>query len=451
MAPDDRFATAELEGGPVVLTEEVPGVRSVSVGVWVRCGSVYESPEQMGVSHLLEHMVFKGTARRSAREIALVLERLGGSLDAYTTREYTGYQARVLDEHLDIALDVLTDLVLEPVLRDTDLELEREVVLEEISTVEDTPDDLVFDLHAAALFGTHPYGFSILGTRETVAAVTPEGLRAAHGRWYRRPGLIVAAAGNVRHDAVVERVARLLERAGPGREEVEVPAPVMEPPREVRVERATSQTHLVFGTATFGHGDPRRYALGLLSSAFGGGMSSRLFQRVREELGLAYSVYSFQSLYRLGGVSGVYVGTRPEWADRATSVVREEMARLARDGLTAEELEDAKGQVKGQLVLSLESSSARLQRLASAALYGEPIRTLQQLLARIDAVSLDDVAELAALYFDPDQQVVVRLGPGAARRSPPRGRVRRARRDTAGDREEREPDGAAARRRDGAG
>lgn len=408
----ERFNRAELENGLVVLTEEMPSVRSASVGVWVRAGSIHESRTEMGVSHLLEHMVFKGTERRSAREIALVLERLGGSLDAYTTREHTSYQARTLDEHQDTALDVLADLVLRPLLRPEDLELEREVVLEEISTVEDTPDDLVFELHAQALWGDHPYGYSILGTRETVSGLTAEDLRRVHERAYRAPNLVVAAAGNVRHEWVVERVAELFAGAANGVEARPVPPARMGEPREVRFDRGTAQTHLVFGTETFGQGDPRRYALVLLSTAVGGGMSSRLFQRVREELGLAYTVYSFQSFYADAGVCGVYVGTRHEWADRAAGVIREELSRVAREGLSAQELEDAKGQVKGQIVLSMESSTARLHRLAGIALYGEPFLTVDELMARVDAVTLDEVAELSAQYFDPERQVVVRLGPG---------------------------------------
>jgi predicted Zn-dependent peptidase len=203
----DQYARTELPGGLVVLTEAMPGIRSASLGVWARAGSVFESPEEMGVSHLLEHMVFKGTRRRSARDLALVLERLGGSLDAYTTREHTSYQARVLDADTDIALDVLADLVLHPVLREEDLELEREVVLEEISTVEDTPDDLVFDLHASLMWGEHPYGFSILGTRETVTGITVDHLRQVHRDRYTPRGLVVAAAGNIEHDRFVERVS----------------------------------------------------------------------------------------------------------------------------------------------------------------------------------------------------------------------------------------------------
>lgn len=407
----DRFARADLGGGLVVLTEEMPGVRSAAVGVWVRAGSVYESRSEMGVSHLLEHMVFKGTRKRSAHEIALSLERLGGSLDAYTTREHTSFQTRTLDEHLDAALDVLADLVLHPLLREEDLELEREVVLEEISTVEDTPDDLVFDLHAEALWGDHPYGFSILGTRESVGSLGAADLKRLHERAYCRPNILVAAAGHIRHEEVVARVGELFGSAPAGERTQRPAAPAGVDGREERIERATSQTHVVFGARTFGHGDPRRYALVLLSSAFGGGMSSRLFQRVREELGLAYAVYSFQSFYSDSGQVGVYVGTRPEWADRAVDVVRGELSRVAREGLTARELEDAKGQVKGQLMLSLESSGSRLHRLAGFALYDEPFLTLDELIARVEAVTLDQVAEVAAEYLAPERQVVVRLGP----------------------------------------
>ncbi|HEX6064911.1 MAG TPA: pitrilysin family protein [Longimicrobiales bacterium] len=402
---------SELDGGLLVLTEELPALRSASIGVWVRTGSIREQPAEMGVSHLLEHMVFKGTGRRNARDIALVLERLGGSLDAYTTREHTCYSARVLDEHLDTALDVLADLVMHPLLRAEDLELEREVVLEEISTVEDTPDDLIFDLHATALWGDHPYGYSILGTRETVGALRQDDLRRVHAREYRRPNMVIAAVGHIKHDVIVDHVARLFDATPNGARASEFREPTPMVAHEQRLNRASAQTHIVFGTRTFGHGDPRRYALVLLSNAFGGGMSSRLFQKVREELGLAYAVYSFQSFYKLAGVSGVYVGTRPEWADRAAEVIQAEMRELCRAGLTADELADMKSQVKGQLVLSLEGSGSRLQRLAGTALYDEPYLSLEELMQRVEAVTHDDILALADEYFDPDKQVVLRLGP----------------------------------------
>lgn len=407
----DTLARAELDGGLLVLTEQLPALRSASIGVWVRTGSIREQPAEMGVSHLLEHMVFKGTGRRNARDIALVLERLGGSLDAYTTREHTCFSARVLDEHLDTAIDVLADLVLNPLLRAEDLDLEREVVLEEISTVEDTPDDLIFDLHATALWGDHPYGYSILGTRDTVGALKDADLRRVHAREYRRPNMVIAAVGNIKHEFVVDRIAQLFAAAPNGAAATDQRDPVAMQPHEQRLNRTSAQTHIVFGTRTFGHGDPRRYALVLLSNAFGGGMSSRLFQKVREEMGLAYAVYSFQSFYKLAGVSGVYVGTRPEWAERASDVIKAELRALCKGGLTDEELADMKSQVKGQLVLSMEGSGSRLHRLAGTALYDEPYLSIDELMQRVDAVTHEDINALAAEYFDPEKQVVLRLGP----------------------------------------
>lgn len=405
------FSRAQVGAGFEVLTEEMPGVRSAAVGIWIKTGSIHEQPEQMGVSHLLEHMVFKGTPTRSARELALVLERVGGSLDAYTTREHTCYQARVLDEHLDLAIEVLADLVLNPILRAEDLALEREVVLEEIATVEDEPDDLIFDLHSELLWSGHPYGYSILGSRESVAALTDMDLRSLHTRAYRQPNMLIAAAGNVN----AGQVQRLAEQwfggapSGGPLEPVAQPTPCTS--SFTHMERSSAQTHLVFGTHTFGHGDPRRYAMVMLSNAFGGGMSSRLFQRVREELGLAYAITTFQSFHAHAGTTGVYIGTRHSRADEAIEVIRDEYTKLMRDGLTAEELDDIKGQVKGQIVLSLESSGSRLHRLAGTALYNEEYLEIDELLRRVDAVKLEDTAALAAEYFDPDRQVVVRLGP----------------------------------------
>ncbi len=407
------FARTTLPDGPTVLSERVPGVRSVSTGVWVRAGAAHEDRRRLGVSHLLEHMVFKGSDRRSARDFALELESRGGSLDAYTAREHTAYTARVLDTDLDVALDVLSDLVLHPLLREEDLELEREVVLEEIAQVEDTPDDLVFELHGERLWSDHPYGLPILGNRETVASLTTGDLRALHRGAYRPANMVIAAAGNVDHDVFVETVAGLFPGSGAGeraaaRELADPPAPT---PHAHHVPRPTAQAHIVTGCATPGHADPLRYAMVLVSNAFGGGMSSRLFQRIREELGLSYAVYAFQSFYRRAGVAGAYLGTRPEWAGRAIDALREEYRRLAADGLTPEELEDGRTQLKGSLLLSLESTSARLQRLASAELNDEPWLAADELAAKIDGVTRDDAAHAAAVAFDPDRQVLLQLGP----------------------------------------
>jgi predicted Zn-dependent peptidase len=402
-----------LDGGIEVLTEKIPGVRSAAVGVWVRHGSVHESGEDSGVSHMLEHVVFKGTERRTAVEIAIALEGIGGSLDAYTSREHTSYQARVLDEHVPEALDVLSDLVIRPRLEEEDVRLEREVVLEEIAQVEDTPDDLVFELHCERLWNGHPYGQSILGTQESVAQFSAERLRGLHEEAYTRPNLVVAGAGNLEHEDFVDRVTELFDDMTPGaRTRRADPTPSTRSGVELR-SRDSAQTHIVFGTDVPGHSHPDRYALILLSSALGLGMSSRLFQKVREELGLCYAVYTYQSFYRASGVSGVYLGTRPGSADEAASAVRRELARVAVEGLPEAELDQTKRQVKGQVMISLESTGARLHRLASFALHDEPFVGLTGLLERVEAVTPEDIGRVAAAYFQPDRQLELRLGPVA--------------------------------------
>lgn len=409
----DRMLETRLDNGLLVRSERIPGVRSAAVGVWVRQGAAHESPDRTGLSHLLEHMVFKGTERRSALEIAEALEALGGSLDAYTSREHTSYQARVLDEHLPVALDVLSDLVLAPRLEAEDLRLEREVILEEIAQVEDTPDDLVFELHSDRLWKGHPYGTPILGTKESVSTMPLELLHGLHEERYVARNMIVGAAGSVDHDDFVRRVAEHFGSAPEGVEAERVPGPGPTGTGFEAVARDTAQTHVVFGAGAPGHADPDRYGLILLSSALGGGMSSRLFQRVREELGLCYSIFTFQSFYDAAGMVGVYVGTRPGSAHEAADAVRHELGRVAADGLTEVELDRIKQQVKGQVMLSLESTGARLHRLASSALHDEPFVGLDELLGKIDAVRPDDVGRLAARYFDPERHLELRLGPAA--------------------------------------
>jgi predicted Zn-dependent peptidase len=390
----------------------MPGVRSVAFGAWVRAASAHEPAERMGVSHLLEHMVFKGTERRTAKQIALELEALGGSLDAYTSREHTVYQARVLDEHLPQAADVIADIVFRPLLRSSDLSLERKVVLEEISMVEDTPDDLVFELHNETLWGAHPYGHSILGTRETVSHLGVRALKELHGRAYHPPQLVVAVAGNVEHGKLLE----VLQQTGwadvpRGREDL-IPTPdgAPEAPRIRHVHREGPQTHTVLGSSAVPYADPKRFALVIVSMLLGGGMSSRLFQRVREELGLAYSVYTFQQFYANTGVHGVYVATAPDTARAAYEVIREELDQLSRNGLPDAEIAMGKSQLKGQVTLSLESVGARMYRAAAVELYGEPFRSLDETLALIDAVTPDDIASIARQYFAPEQQTVLSLG-----------------------------------------
>jgi predicted Zn-dependent peptidase len=409
----DVFQTT-APNGLTVLSERVASVRSVAVGIWVRTASVHEPRQQMGVSHLLEHMVFKGTQRRSAREIALELESRGGALDAYTSRDTTAYQARVLDADLPRALDVLTDLVRRPSLREGDLDLERNVILEEINTVQDTPDDLVFDLTAEALWPEHPYGYSILGTRESVTGLATRDLRALHDQAYVPGNAVIAAAGNLEHTALLELVAAQgWFDATNGTGQAPTP-PVMTTAvhgRDVRHPKDTVQTHIVFATDSVPFADARKHALMVLSNMFGGGMSSRLFQRVREELGLAYTVYAYGHYYGGAGVQGVYVGTQPKTAGRAAETIRQEFSRLAQEGLSGDELAQAKQQTQGQLMLMLESPTARMYRLAGFAVHGAPYRSLDETLADIAALSPARAAEVAAEFFSPDRQTMVWLGP----------------------------------------
>jgi predicted Zn-dependent peptidase len=411
---DREISRTTAPNGVTVLTERVRTVRSVAVGVWVRTASAHEPRQKMGVSHLLEHMVFKGTERRTAQEIALSLESRGGSLDAYTSRDSTAYHARVLDSDLARALDVITDMVRRPTLRDADLSLERQVVLEEISTVEDTPDDEVFDLAYETLWPSHPYGFQILGTKETVSALSADDLKHLHRRAYFPGNCIIAAAGNLTHEGVLAEVERQGWFDGDGTPPGQlVPPPVPPAVRSVTraTEKDTAQTHIVFATDTMPYADRRKYSMLVLSNVFGGGMSSRLFQRVREELGLAYAIYSFTSFYRAIGMAGVYVGTQPARAEKAAEAIRDEYARLAREGLRGDALEDAKQQTLGQLMLSLESPTSRMYRLAGSAVYNEPYRSLDDVLQTVEALTADEVSELAAEFFAPERQTVVSLGP----------------------------------------
>lgn len=409
---DERLIRYAAPNGLRVLAEQLPGVRSMALGIWVRSGSAHEPVEQTGIAHLLEHLVFKGTEHRSAKAIAQELESRGGSLDAYTSRDHTNFQAHILDTDLPVAIDVLSDLVRRPRLEQADLELERNVVLEEINGVTDTPDDLVFELHNDALWQGHPYGRSILGSRESVLGLDASHLRAFHQACYHPANCVIAAAGSIDPEQLLE----LLEADGwfapdDRRPRPEIPGGTSRRGLREVVARDTQQCHIVFGTDTIPANDPRRYAFGLVATVFGGGMSSRLFQRIREERGLAYAIFSYQHFYQAAGTSGVYVGTQPETADEATEAILAEYARLAAEGLPDDELAVAKQQLKGQVVLSLESPSSRMYRLASGELTRDRYRRIDEVLAEIDAVDSEAVREITAEYFAPERQSILRLGP----------------------------------------
>lgn len=399
-----------LASGVEIWTERMESVRSAAVGFWFRSGSAHEPESMSGSAHLLEHMVFKGTARRTSRQIASEIEDLGGSLDAYTAHEHTAFLARVPDTHLATAVDVLSDLAFHPTLDSSDLALERGVVLEEIARSEDTPDDLVFDLHAEFLYAGHPYGRPILGTRESVGEMEVEALRDLHSTTYLPSNLVVAAAGRMDHEQLLDLVLERLPDGGARPATADLPALRLETGLRRVARPSGRQAHIVAGAAGVSIGDPLRHAVILVGTALGDGMGSRLFQRIREEMGLAYAVFGFRAFYLRAGHVGAYVGTGPETADQARNALCEELRKLADDGLTPEELESTRTQLKGQVVLSLESPGSRMNRLASLALADQPYRSLDGIMERIDGVTESDAAQAAALYH-PDGLAILELSP----------------------------------------
>ena len=393
-----------------VVCETMDSVRSVSLGIWVEHGGAHDADAEQGVAHLLEHLAFKGTETRGARELALQVEQVGGSLDAYTGHDHTGYLARVPDRHLDLAVDVLSDLVFRPSLRGEDLELERAVILEELAAVQDSPEQLAFELHGEQLYDGHPYGRSILGSSETVMEVAIEVLRELHRTAYVPGNCVVAAAGNLDGKRLRDAVERFFPAPTVANRSA---VPKVEPtfPSVRVVERPGGrQSHLLAGARAIPHSHPLRYALILVETALGAGMSSRLFQRIREELGLAYSVYSYHAFYGSAGHVGAYVGTRPDMVERAREELWSELGSVAEAGFTESEVSQTKRQLKGQLLLGLESTAARMQRLAGLSLYGEPYITLDELSDRIDRISAEDVEEAAA-FFHPDRMSMLELRP----------------------------------------
>jgi predicted Zn-dependent peptidase len=390
-----------LPGGLRVVSESVPGVRSVAFGVWVGVGSRDEAPSLSGASHYLEHLLFKGTRRRDALSIAAEIDEVGGELNAFTAKEYTCYYARVLDNDLPIAVDVVVDMVTSSLLASREVDNERGVILEEIAMHDDDPGDAVHDLFAGLVWAAAPLGRPVLGSVESIQAMSRTSIAGYYKRRYRADQLVVAAAGNVEHTDLVRRVKRAFagvvvdDERTPSPPRLRGRAPVFGIGTAV-LNRPTEQANLVLGAPGLARSDERRIALGVLNTALGGGMSSRLFQEVREKHGLAYSVYSFTSHYADTGSIGVYAGCHPRRAADVAELCREQLALVAASGLTSEELERGKGQMRGGLVLGLEDTGSRMTRLGKSELvYGE-LMTVEEILASIDAVTLDDTQSLAA-------------------------------------------------------
>jgi predicted Zn-dependent peptidase len=419
--PEHRITT--LEDGVRVVTERVPSVRSVALGFWIGTGSAAEDPSQAGISHLLEHMLFRGTERFGSEEIDQIFDAMGAEVNAGTDKEATSLYTRVLDRHLERAFEVMSDMVWRP--RFGELEAEREVVLEEIAMYEDDPQDRVFDLLGEAVFGRHPLGRPVIGTAEVVKAATREQLSAFHSERYEPQSIVIAAAGSVDHDDLVA-MARALggepasssgpSRAGArgGTRASSLTAAAAAPDFERRVrflEKDTEQYHVCIGGAGMAHDDERRFAMRVLEGVLGGTSSSRLFQEVRERRGLAYSVFCFSNLYAHTGEVGLYVGTRPENLREALAVVAEELERCVEKPADEQELIRSRENLKGRVVLALESTAARMGRLGSSLLSGLPILPVDEVIERIDAVGIEDLYELAGELFTPGRLSVAGVGP----------------------------------------
>jgi predicted Zn-dependent peptidase len=411
-----EYVLSELDSGERLITERVPTVRSVSLGFWIAAGSRDEPEGKAGVTHFIEHLLFKGTRAYDAQRIAEVFDEMGGELNAATSREHTVVYARVPDRHLEDALDVMADMVFSPTFADIDSE--REVVLEEIAMVEDAPQDLVHDLLSAAVFADHPLGCPVIGRAEVISSVSRRSISAYHRRAYVAGNVVLAAAGNLEHEGLL----RLLEQTA--RQRVEPPARrtrvrsplVREPGPGIRfLEKDTEQFHVCVGAPGISRSDRRRFAASLLDAILGGSASSRLFQEIREKRGMAYAVYSFGSQYTDTGLVGVYVGTREENLDACLTIVAEQIADIAAGNLRDRELERAKENLKGRIALSMESTSNRMSRLGRSLITDTELLSLDRVIAEIDAVEPRMLAELAGVLLDPTRLSAAGIGPSEER------------------------------------
>jgi predicted Zn-dependent peptidase len=406
----EEHRLTELDSGVRVVTEAMPSVRSAALGFWIGTGSCGEDESEAGLSHLIEHMLFRGTARYGSLEIDQIFDGMGAELNAGTGKETTSVYSRVLDRHLETAFDVMADMVWRPRFDPSELDSEREIVLEEIAMYEDDPQDKVFDVLGEAVFGAHPLGRAIIGRSQVVAGTPAKGLAGFHAARYVPHNVVIAAAGSVDHDELVALASRTsAERIGARAPELPA-APGVDAPRLRFVVKDTEQYHVCLGAPGIARDDERRFALRVLDNILGGTSSSRLFQEVRERRGLAYAVYSFQSLYAATGQVGLYLGTRPDNVATALEVVGRELVRFRDDPATDDELARSKENVKGRVVLSLESTTARMNRLGSAVLNEMPILTVDEVIERIDGVTLDDVRELASELFGPERLSAAGIG-----------------------------------------
>jgi predicted Zn-dependent peptidase len=399
-----------LPNGILVLTEEIPNVHSVSVGIWVEAGSRDERREENGISHFIEHMLFKGTQRRSARQIAKEIDAVGGILNAFTSKEFSSFYAKVLAEHLPVALDLLLDLYLNSVFSAEELEKERQVIVQEINMVEDTPDEYIHDLFSQSFWPHHPLGLPILGRLNTISRMDRRTLKVFFNKHYLQIPPIIAAAGKLKHEDLLRPVQEALKKIRPQPKQRKIYPPRPHPRVQVQ-NKQLEQVHLLLGTQGLSIGHPRRYAFTVLNTLLGGGMSSRLFQEVREKRGLAYSVYSFVSSFLDSGLLGVYVGTGDNTVSRVLQVVLREMNRIAENSISPKELRSAKEQLKGNLLLSLESTDSRMSRLAKNEMFFHRFVSIDEVIEGIEKVSAHEIGKLANQIFKPASLSLTVLGP----------------------------------------
>ena len=405
------YQRTALGNGIRIVTERMPHVRSVTIGVWVGVGARDEPQELAGISHFIEHMLFKGTASRTARQIAEAFDSMGGELNAFSAKEYTCYYAKVLDSDLERAVELITDMIFNPLLEPKDVDAERKVILEEISMHEDTPDDIVHDLFATALWETHPLGQSVLGRLNVVKTLRRDEIAAFYEQYYQPGDIVVAAAGNLDHDHLAALIDGFTEgRAGRERAERHQVLPEVRPHTAI-YKRRTEQAHMVVGTEGLPRNHPDRFAFAIIDNLLGGGMSSRLFQKIREEKALAYSIFSYHSMFSETGLMAVYAGCSPANARLVMELIREEIDGLLERGIRVEELARAKGHIKGNLVLGLEDSGGRMTRLGKSELSRGEILSLDQLIERVDAVTRERAEELIRRLFGEGRFVVTVLGP----------------------------------------
>ncbi len=411
-----KYVLSELDSGERVISERLPHVRSVAIGFWIGVGSRDERDSEAGISHFVEHLLFKGSRSYDALEIAEVFDSFGGELNAATSREHTVVYARVSDQHLEQALDVMTDMVYAPLF--ADLDSEREVVLEEIAMYEDTPQDLVHDLASQAVFGAHPLGRPVLGTADVISSVTRRSLSSFHRAMYIPGNVVVAAAGRVDHD----RLLRLIEQGADKRAEAapqkrRLRSPLVKTPSPgIRFQRKdTEQYHVCLSAPGIARSDRRRFAASLLDGVLGGSASSRLFQEIREKRGMAYSVYTFASQYTDSGQIGLYVGTREENLAASLEIAAHEISDIAEGNLREHELERAKENLKGRMMLAMESTANRMSRLGRSLITDTELLSLDRLAAEVDAVEPEAVAELASVLLAPARMSAAGIGPDEER------------------------------------